>query len=136
MLILSWESIRYTVRAYDMAGNTSEDSNEILVTTDSDTGAPVVCQNLRVTKKLPTSVSLSWDASSDNAWVAGYIIYRDGAKIGTTESTVYTHNFTVTTTSYSYSVKAYDISGNISEESNAVICDNTAPDTVEDVQWF
>ncbi|KNY26102.1 regulator of chromosome condensation RCC1 [Pseudobacteroides cellulosolvens ATCC 35603 = DSM 2933] len=128
------KAYRYTVRAYDMAGNTSEDSNEISVTTDSDTEAPVASQNLRVTKKLPTSVSLSWDASSDNAWVSGYIIYRDGVKIGTTESTAYTHNFTVTATSCSYSVKAYDISGNISEESNAVICDNTAPDIVEDVQ--
>jgi len=132
--LIPGKTYKYTVKAFDSAGNISPASNEVTVKTEQDVIAPSVPQSLRETGKTATSFSFEWEKSTDNAWVKGYEIYRDGIKIDTTELTSYTHNFDSTTTSYKYTVKAYDVSGNISNESETLICDNTPPEGVKDIK--
>jgi chitodextrinase len=66
------------------------------------------------------SVSLSWNASTDNVGVTGYTVYRNGATIATVASPSFTDNTVVSATSYSYSVDAFDAAGNHSAQSSAV----------------
>lgn len=80
-----------------------------------DTQPPSVPKGLAVTNKTYTSLSLSWAAATDNVKVKGYELYRDGRRIVTTTKTSYTNMRLVPGKSYTYSVKAYDAAGNISQ---------------------
>jgi hypothetical protein len=68
------------------------------------------------------SVSLSWKASSDNVGVAGYSIYRNGTKIGISTTASYKDVLSGSAKGalYSYTVKAFDTSDNLSGASSAV----------------
>jgi chitodextrinase len=52
--------------------------------------------------------------------VSGYKVYRNGAQIGTTSGTSYTDGNLSPSTTYSYTVSAYDTVGNVSAQSGAV----------------
>jgi hypothetical protein len=57
----------------------------------------------------PTQINLSWTASTDTSGVvAGYTIYRNGAQIATTTSTSYSDTGVAASTTYTYTVAAYD----------------------------
>ncbi|MFB3162966.1 fibronectin type III domain-containing protein [Neobacillus sp. 179-J 1A1 HS] len=62
------------------------------------------------------SVSLTWDAATDNVGVAGYTIYKDGEKIGSGYTTTKETSFTVSglapANKYSFKVEATDAIGN------------------------
>ena len=80
-----------------------------------------------------TSVTLSWTASTDDSWVTGYEVYRDGVKIGTTPGTTIENTKDVEPgRTYSYTVKAYDVAGNLSDESVPAVV--TTPDGVQSPQ--
>jgi chitodextrinase len=64
-------------------------------------------------------VDLSWTASTDDVGVAGYAIFRNGTQIDTTTTTSYSDTTVQASTSYSYTVTAYDAAGNTSPASNA-----------------
>ena len=69
-------------------------------------------------------ILLNWAASSDNVAVAGYHIYRNGTKIGTTTSLNYINSLSSAKgTLYTYSIKAFDAAGNLSvlSESKSVV---------------
>ncbi|MEV0996776.1 fibronectin type III domain-containing protein [Nonomuraea sp. NPDC050202] len=52
-----------------------------------DTEPPTIPGNLRLTAMTPTSLAVTWDASSDSGTgVSGYGIYRNGAKDGSDQS--------------------------------------------------
>lgn len=86
----------------------------------SDTEAPTVPQNLVVTGKTSSSISLSWSASTDNFAVSGYDVYvNDVYKLSSTSTTATINNLSAATT-YSFRVLAKDASGNQSEKSIAV----------------
>jgi chitodextrinase len=76
-----------------------------------------------------TSVSLSWNASSDNVGVTGYTVYRNGTPLGTTGSTAttYTDAAVAPSTSYSYTVDAFDAAGNHSAQSSPLPVTTPAP---------
>ncbi|MFC5704061.1 carbohydrate binding domain-containing protein [Cohnella faecalis] len=61
-----------------------------------------------------SSIKVTWTASTDNVGVKGYEVYRNGTKVGTTASTTYTDNGLASSTTYSYTVKAYDAKNNFS----------------------
>ncbi len=115
-------SYSFYVVAYDAAGNVSDHSNTVNVTTNSapDTQAPTAPSSLSSSNITQTSVNLSWTASTDNVGVTEYIIYKDGASAGTTSNTYYTVSGLTANTSYSFYVKAKDAAGNISDASNTV----------------
>jgi chitodextrinase len=121
----------YTVVAYDAANNLSPASNTAAVTTPADTTAPSVPTNLSATASSPTQVDLAWTASTDNVGVAGYKIMRDGTQIATTTGTSYSDKTVKASTTYNYSVVAYDAANNVSTASNTATvttpADTTAP---------
>lgn len=110
----------YTIDAYDNASpaNISGQSAAVGVTTP-DTIAPSVPTGLNFTLALATQVQLNWSASTDTggSGVAGYHVYRDGAYIGASASATYTDNTVSASTTYTYSVAAYDNAGNTSAAS-------------------
>lgn len=83
-----------------------------------DTTAPSPPTNLRARPR-STSIVLSWTASSDDVAVAGYTVYRDGAKVRTISNgrTTFENKGLTPGTSYEYALEAFDSAGNISERS-------------------
>ena len=68
------------------------------------------------------TVSLQWNQSTDNVGVTGYTIYRNGTAVGTTggpAATSYTDVTAAPSTTYNYTVDAFDGSGNHSAQSAA-----------------
>ncbi|GLW10747.1 chitinase [Microtetraspora sp. NBRC 13810] len=118
-------SYSYTVRARDAAGNLSGVSNTLNATTQpggggSDTTAPSVPGNLRSTGTTSSSVSLAWNAATDNVGVTGYNVYRGTTLVTTVTGTSYTDTGRAASTSYSYTVRARDAAGNLSGVSNTL----------------
>lgn len=82
-----------------------------------DATAPSVPTGLAAASTTPHSVTLSWNASTDNVGVVGYEIFRDGTKVGSSEATSYTDQGLQPSTTYRYKVIAYDAASNRSEAS-------------------
>ena len=112
----------YTVKAKDGAGLYSPASSALNVTTlsDVDTEAPSVPTGLASSSITTSSVTLSWNASTDNIGVAGYEIYKDGSLLTTTTSTSYNVTGLTASTAYSFYVKAKDDAGNVSNASSSI----------------
>jgi chitodextrinase len=87
-----------------------------------DSEAPSVPTSLIAYPTSPTQVDLSWQASSDNIGVAGYTIYRDGAPLTTVSASTLSYSDTSAypSTTYAYSVDAFDETGNHSTQSSPV----------------
>jgi chitodextrinase len=64
-----------------------------------------------------SQINLSWAASSDNVGVSGYRVFRDGAQIATTSATSFPDAGLSPSTTYSYTVAAFDAAGNLSAQS-------------------
>jgi hypothetical protein len=81
-----------------------------------DTQAPSVPQNASAVANSATSVTVSWAASTDNVGVAGYNIDRNGVQVATVGATptTWTDNGVHASTSYSYTVDAFDAVPNTS----------------------
>ena len=63
-------------------------------------------------------IQVSWLAATDNVGVVGYRVYRNGALVGTVASTSWTDTLSASTVTYY--VKAYDAAGNVSASSPSV----------------
>ncbi|WP_147943826.1 glycosyl hydrolase family 18 protein [Microbispora sp. CSR-4] len=85
-----------------------------------DTTAPSVPGDLRVTGTTSSSVSLAWNASTDNVGVTGYQVFRGSQLVTTVTGTTYTDGGLASGTTYSYTVRARDAAGNVSAASAAV----------------
>ena len=121
----------YTLRVYakDAAGNLSKPSNPVTVTLPGDLGAPTkpVVDVLDVG---PTHARLTW-ASTDDGSTIWYSIYIDGQPVSTLNSR--TGTFTCAAvlvptgcvplnqeTTYTFTVRARDVDGNLSPLSDPV----------------
>jgi chitodextrinase len=82
--------------------------------------APTVPDGLAASNVTASSLTLSWTASTDNVGVTGYKVLRNGAQVGTSTSTSYADTGLAASTTYSYTVQAYDTAGNISAASTAL----------------
>ena len=115
----------YTVKAFDRAGNVSEESKALVVKTlekaPVDTEAPSIPLDLKASTIGEKNVSLSWTRSTDNVAVAGYYVFRDGKQVGQSATTSFADAGLTPNTEYSYTVKAFDAAGNVSEESKALV---------------
>ncbi len=112
----------YTVIAYDASGNLSNESATLYAST-IEMEAPSSPMNVEYSDVTDSSVTLSWDASEDNVKVEGYRVYRDKIEIGITTDTRYIDTSVEKGNVYTYMVKAFDPSGNLSEESNSIVLD-------------
>lgn len=93
----------------------------------TDTAPPTVPTNLKATAISSSQINLSWTASTDNVGVTGYRIYRGGVQIATLTTTSYSNTGLAPSTTYTYTVRAYDAAGNLSNASNpASATTNTA----------
>jgi len=110
-------SYTYTITAHDAANNTSSLSQPLFAATAKDVTPPSVPDNVRKTGSTITSISLAWDAASDDVGIAGYRVYRDGVLVGSPGGTTFTDTGLAVGSSYTYSVTARDAAGNQSAQS-------------------
>ena len=87
-----------------------------------DSEPPSAPSNLVATNVQPTSVSMQWNAASDNVGVVAYDVYRDGGLLvsvggGTTS---YQDSSAHPDSAYAYVVRARDGAGNTSGASNTL----------------
>lgn len=122
-------SYDFTVRAQDAAGNRSLVSNTVTVVTP-DSQPPTAPTNLHTTARTDTTLSLVWDAASDNGRIVAYEIYQGTMLAGSTPGTTFTVAGLTAGSSSSFTVKAKDGAGNLSLASAALTATtNTLPTT-------
>jgi uncharacterized repeat protein (TIGR03806 family) len=116
----------YTVRAFDTAGNESMPSGAASARTSgsgggADTTPPAVPGTPTATAISSTRIDLSWAASTDAVGVSGYRIFRNGAAtpLATVTATSYSDTGLAASTTYTYTVRAFDAAGNESGASGA-----------------
>ena len=112
----------FYVVAYDAAGNYSDESNVLEVTTaaNPDTQAPTAPSNLASSNITQISVDLNWTASTDDVGVTAYKVYKDGALIASPTGTNYSVNGLSAGTTYEFYVTAVDAAGNVSNQSSTI----------------
>ena len=126
---MSWNTTNtsqgaHTLRAVarDAAGN-STTSSAVNVTVNNaaaDTTAPSVPSTLSASVISASQINLSWNASTDNVGVTGYKIFRGGTQIGIAPAASYAVTGLSPSTTYSFTVSAYDAAGNNSAQSASV----------------
>ncbi|PKU52124.1 lytic polysaccharide monooxygenase [Lysinibacillus fusiformis] len=96
-----------------------------------DIEAPTQPNGLHTTKVTSNSAELKWSPSTDNVSVKEYQILRDNKVVGVVPGTTFTDKNLKPTTKYTYTVKAVDAAGNVSNESESIVVEtmHTAPDT-------
>jgi hypothetical protein len=87
------------------------------VTGAPDATSPSVPADLTATAISVSQIDLSWTASTDNVAVTGYKVFRDSVQIATSTVTTYSDTGLTHSTTYSYTVAAFDAAGNVSAES-------------------
>jgi chitodextrinase len=102
----------------------------VVETTSPDVSPPTAPTGLAVTATTGSSISLSWNAASDNVAVAGYGVYRNGSLVTSTQQTTQTLSGLACGTSYSVGVDAYDTAGNRSAQATLMVSTAPCPDTI------
>jgi fibronectin type 3 domain-containing protein len=98
--------------------------------TTGDVTSPTTPSNLTATALGGSTVPLEWSASTDDDAVASYDVFRDNAKIATTETSTFSDSGAQPNTSYSYHVVATDFAGHTSDASAAATVTTAGPDEV------
>ncbi|MBS2540099.1 cellulose binding domain-containing protein, partial [Catenulispora sp. NF23] len=86
----------------------------------ADQQPPTAPSALTVLSTTSSAASLSWTGSTDNVTVAGYNVYSGSTIVATSPGTAATVTNLSPSTSYSFTVRAYDEAGNLSAPSAAV----------------
>ncbi len=106
---------------------TSVTNGSYTLTVAPDTQAPTAPSILTAIAVSSSKINLSWVASTDNVGVAGYRIYRGGTQIDTSASNSYSNTGLSPSTTYTYTVAAYDTAGNVSGQSSPASATTQAP---------
>ncbi len=93
----------------------------------NDTTPPTVPANLSSPSRTATSVSLGWNASTDNTLLTGYEVLRNGQPVGSSTTTSFTDTALTPATAYTYQVRALDAAGNRSAASGAITATTPLP---------
>ena len=98
----------------------------------TDTDAPSTPTGLSGSAASPSQINLDWTDSTDNVAVTGYRVFRNGVLLATLGNvSAYQNTGLSASTTYSYTVRAFDAAGNASAQSAAAIVTTPAvPDTV------
>ncbi|MFD2331513.1 OmpL47-type beta-barrel domain-containing protein [Cohnella sp. GCM10020058] len=119
--VIGGDTYYYKVSGF-VGGVETGPSNTLTVTPlPPDLTPPSVPAGLAVQGRTTTAISLTWNASTDNVAVEGYEVYRDGVLAGSVMGTVYTVSNLSPGTSYQFTVKAVDSSGNVSNSSGILV---------------
>jgi chitodextrinase/GH18 family chitinase len=108
----------YSCRLINSYGATTSDPITVTVTKGGagDTTPPSAPTDLISTGKTSSSVSLSWNACTDNVAVTGYVVYYGAGSLSVTDTQAMVTGLTPNT-SYTFAVKAKDAANNLSEAS-------------------
>ncbi|MDC8001689.1 M4 family metallopeptidase [Aequorivita todarodis] len=85
-----------------------------------DTQPPTAPSNLVASNVAQTTLSLSWNASTDNVGVTGYDVFQGSTNLGSVTGTSANITGLSPATAYSFKVRAHDAAGNNSGFSNTV----------------
>ncbi|WP_103068865.1 M14 family zinc carboxypeptidase [Aquimarina sediminis] len=85
-----------------------------------DNQAPSIPTGVTATNIAETSLTLSWNASSDNVAVTGYDIYNGNTVVTSVSGTTANITGLTANTAYQFSIKAKDAAGNVSAASTVV----------------
>ncbi|KRC38688.1 MULTISPECIES: glycosyl hydrolase family 18 protein [unclassified Lysobacter] len=110
------------------ASTTSATSTVTVTAPSTDTTPPSVPGGLSSPSQTSSSISLTWNASTDNSGgsgVAGYDVYRDGSLVGSPTATSYTATGLSANTAYAFRVRARDNAGNASAQSAQISASTT-----------
>lgn len=109
----------YRVLSRDSSGNLTVSVDNTFMTAEDpqDSTPPTVPQNIQATAVSSSQVNLSWYASTDNVGVGGYKIFRNGTQITSINTTSYPDTGLSASTTFRYTVTAYDKAGNESNPS-------------------
>ncbi|MDQ5949950.1 MAG: hypothetical protein QG563_457, partial [Patescibacteria group bacterium] len=124
----------FYAKAYDAAGNFTQTSPRSVTVNNVDTTWPTAVTGLVVTNISNTTVTLSWNPSTDNVALMGYDVWKDsntGANRYVTGApgTSYTISGLSPNTSYLFGVQARDTSNNTSQPPATVNVTTTLTDT-------
>ncbi len=86
----------------------------------ADTQAPTVPASLSTSNVTNTTLTLNWNASTDNVGVTGYDVYQGATVLGTVTATSANVTGLTAATAYQFRVRAKDAAGNVSGYSNTV----------------
>jgi chitodextrinase len=114
----------FDVQTYTFGGGSS-----------GDTQAPSTPTNVTASADSATAATVQWSGSTDNVGVAGYTIRRGSTVVGTVGPTVrsFTNTGLAPSTTYSYTVDAFDAADNHSAPSapaSVTTLDDTTPPSV------
>ncbi|GAB3598030.1 hypothetical protein GCM10027408_12130 [Microbacterium tumbae] len=84
-----------------------------------DPQPPTTPTDLTATAVSVSQIDLSWTASTGDDGVAGYRIYRDGSEVGSSPTASFSDTGLAPSTTYIYTVRAYDDAARLSEASAA-----------------
>lgn len=101
-------------------------SFNIRIFAGEDTEAPTTPTLSSVVPITSNQIDIAWTAATDNFSVAGYVLSRDSVDIATTTLLTYSDTGLTASTTYSYQVRAFDVSNNYSSSSNSLA--TTTPD--------
>jgi hypothetical protein len=82
-----------------------------------DKSAPTAPSGLSASAVSAAQINLAWNASSDNVAVSGYNVLRNGVLVGGTSGLSFADTDLAASTTYIYSVSAFDAAGNVSAAS-------------------
>lgn len=85
-----------------------------------DTQAPTAPGSLSASNVTQTTLTLSWNASTDNVGVTGYDVFQGSTNLGSVTGTSANITGLSPATAYSFRVRAHDAAGNNSGFSNTV----------------
>ncbi|KZS38024.1 hypothetical protein AWE51_18435 [Aquimarina aggregata] len=88
--------------------------------TGGDTEPPSIPSGLSVSNITSSSLTLSWNAATDNIGVTGYDIYQANTLVSSSTGTTTNLTGLASNTAFQFSIKAKDAAGNVSDFSNAV----------------
>ncbi|MDO8495723.1 MAG: LamG-like jellyroll fold domain-containing protein [bacterium] len=102
--------------------------------TPSDTEAPSIPTDLSATTVSSSEINLSWTASTDNVGVAGYSVFRcqgvgctPSVEVATSATNSYSDSGLTASSTYAYTVAAYDAAVNVSSQSISASATTQAP---------
>ena len=126
---------KVTIRAAQHGGDGFKPARPVeksfnVVSDAADKQPPTAPTSLALSNITQNSMRLTWNASTDNASVASYEVYRNNVKIGdVTSGTVYNATGLTAGTEYYFFVRAIDPTGNVSANSNTATGTTTGTST-------